>query len=134
MTPRFFCLVLLSITHCLDRSFLTTGARDENFPIIKSDEEFSPRPRSDGTVGYMRPARTKKEVKKLVGYIRDGMNHANSLERQKNNIKEKARIFLRKWNTGHFFLHGLGAVFENARDERRHYTKDTKVPFCRQFF
>jgi hypothetical protein len=89
MTPRFL-LVLLSIT-LLGPLFLTTSARDENFPTTKGNENFATT-RSDGTVGYMRPP-DQKEVKKLVGYIRDGMNHADGLERQKQH-KGKAR-FLR---------------------------------------
>ena len=90
MRPRSL-LVLLSIT-LLGPLFLTTGARDENFPITKSDENFATT-RSDGTVGYMRPP-DQKEVKKLVGYIRDGMNHANGLERQKQH-KGKVRFLIR---------------------------------------
>jgi hypothetical protein len=89
MTPRSL-LVLLSIT-LLGPLFLTTTARDENVPTTKGNENFATT-RSDGTVGYMRPP-DQKEVKKLVGYIRDGMNHADGLERQKQH-KGKAR-FLR---------------------------------------
>ena len=90
MTPRSL-LVLLSIA-LLGPLFLTTGARDENFPITKSDGNFATT-RSDGTVGYMRPP-DQKEVKKLVGYIRDGMNHADGLERQKQH-RGKARFLIR---------------------------------------
>ena len=90
MRPRSL-LVLLSIT-LLGPLFLTTGARDENFPITKSDGNFATT-RSDGTVGYMRPP-DQKEVKKLVGYIRDGMNHADGLERQKQH-RGKARFLIR---------------------------------------
>ena len=90
MRPRSL-LVLLSIT-LLGPLFLTTGARDENFPITKSDENFATT-RSDGTVGYMRSP-DQKEVKKLVGYIRDGMNHADGLERQKQH-RGKARVLIR---------------------------------------
>jgi hypothetical protein len=79
MTPRSL-LVLLSIT-LLGPLFLTTGARVENFPVTKSDDNFATT-RSDGTVGYMRPP-DQKEVKKLVGYIRAGMNRVDGLERQK---------------------------------------------------
>jgi hypothetical protein len=90
MTPRSL-LVLLSII-LPGPLFLTTSARNENFPITKSDENFATT-RSDGTVGYMRPP-DQKEVKKLVGYIRDGMNHANGLERQKQH-KVKVRFLIR---------------------------------------
>jgi hypothetical protein len=89
MTPGSL-LVLLSIT-LLGPLFLTTTARDENFPITKGDANFATT-RSDGSVGYMRPP-DQKAVKKLVGYIRDGMNHADGLERQKQH-KGKVR-FLR---------------------------------------
>jgi hypothetical protein len=90
MTPRSL-LVLLSIT-LLGPLFLTTSARDENFPITKGNENFATT-RSDGSVGYMRPP-NQREVKKLVGYIRDGMNHANGLERQKQH-KAKVRFLIR---------------------------------------
>src|SRR5258708_39802554 len=90
MTPGSL-LVLLSII-LLGPLFLTTSARDENFPITKGDENFATT-RSDGTVGYMRPP-DQKEVKKLVGYIRDGMNHADDLERQKQH-KGKVRFQIR---------------------------------------
>ena len=53
----------------------------ENFPIIKSDEHNFPVTRSDGTVGHMRLP-DQKEVRKLVGYIRDGMNRADRSNRQ----------------------------------------------------
>jgi hypothetical protein len=86
MTPRSL-LVLLSIA-LVGPLLLPTGARAENFPISKSGENFTTT-RSDGAVGYMRPP-DQKEVKKLVGYIRDGMNHADSLERQKQH-RQKVR-------------------------------------------
>jgi hypothetical protein len=53
-----------------------TGTRAEEFPAAKSDRENLLITRSDGTVRYMRPP-DQKEVKKLVGYIRDGINHAD---------------------------------------------------------
>jgi hypothetical protein len=90
MTPRSL-LVLLS-TILLGPLFLTTAARDENFPVTKSDDNFATT-RSDGTVGYMRPP-DQKEVKKLVGYIRDGINHADGLERQKQH-RGKVRFLIR---------------------------------------
>jgi len=84
--------VLLSIT-LLGPIFLTTGAREENFPNSKSDDEKLAITRSDGTVGYMRPP-DQKEVRKLVGYIRDGMNHADNLERQKQQ-RGKVRFIIK---------------------------------------
>jgi hypothetical protein len=90
MTPRSL-LVLLSIT-LLGPLFLITSARNENFPITKSDDNLATT-RSDGTVGYMRPP-DQKEVRKLVGYIRDGMNRADGLERQKQH-RGKARFLIR---------------------------------------
>ncbi len=91
MTRRSL-LVLLSIT-LLGPIFLTTGAREENFPNSKSDDEKLAITRSDGTVGYMRPP-DQKEVRKLVGYIRDGMNHADNLERQKQQ-RGKVRFIIK---------------------------------------
>ena len=66
-------LFLLSMT-LLGSLLSSTGTRGEEFLASKSDGE--PITRSDGTVGYMRPP-DHKEVKKLVGYIRDGINRAD---------------------------------------------------------
>jgi hypothetical protein len=60
----------------------TTGARDEDFPLSKSDRENVAITRSDGTAGYMKLP-DQKEVKKLVGYMRDGINHADRLDKQR---------------------------------------------------
>jgi hypothetical protein len=62
-------------------------------PITKSDDNNLAVTRSDGSAGHMR-APDQKEVKKLVGYIRDGMNHADSLERQKQ-YKGKVRFLIK---------------------------------------
>ena len=72
---------LLSVT-LLGSLLATTSAREEDFPPIKSDGDNLPIMRSDGTAGYMRPP-DQKAVKKLVGYIRDGMNRADKSERQR---------------------------------------------------
>ncbi len=72
---------LLSIT-LLGSLLATAGAREEDFPTTKSDRDNLPITRSDGTAGYMRPP-DQKEVKKLVGYIRDGMNRADRSEKQR---------------------------------------------------
>jgi hypothetical protein len=58
----------------------TTGTREEEFPATKRDGENISITRSDGTVRYMRPP-DQKEIKKLVGYIRDGINHADRSDR-----------------------------------------------------
>jgi hypothetical protein len=73
--------------------FLAAGAIGQNLPITKSDDNNLAIIRSDGSVGHMR-APDQKEVKKLVGYIRDGMNRADSLERQKQ-YKGKVRFPIR---------------------------------------
>jgi hypothetical protein len=91
MTRRSL-LALLAII-LLAPPFLMTGATGQDFPISKSDDNFAIT-RSDGTVGRMRPP-DQKEVKKLVGYIRGGMNHADSLERQKQ-YKGKVRFLIRR--------------------------------------
>jgi hypothetical protein len=70
---------LLSIA-LLGSLFATTGSVGQDFPLSKSDGENGPITRSDGTVGYMKSP-DQKEVKKLVGYIRDGMNHADRLDK-----------------------------------------------------
>ena len=69
----------------------TTGARDEDFPLSKSDRENVAITRSDGTAGYMKLP-DQKEVKKLIGYIRDGMNHADRLDKQ----RQYKRVIRRK--------------------------------------
>ena len=94
MTRR--SLLVLPLMTVLGALFLTTGAREENFPITKSGDDNFAITRSDGTVGRMRPP-DRREVKKLVGYIRDGMNHADhadSLDRQTQH-KPKARFLIR---------------------------------------
>jgi hypothetical protein len=73
-------LVFLLSIALLGSLLSTTGAREEEFPTTKSDGEFLPITRSDGTAGYMR-APDHKEVKKLIGYIRDGINHADRADR-----------------------------------------------------
>ena len=88
-------LVLLSIT-LFGSQFATTGAREENFPIPKGGEASFPTARSDGTVGHMRQP-DQNEVKKLVGYIREGMNHADRSERQKQQRwKDRSLIRIRR--------------------------------------
>ena len=85
-------LILLSIA-VLGPLFATIGAREEEFPVTKNVEGNFPITRSDGTVGQMRPP-DQKEVKKLVGYIRDGMNRADRSDRQKQS-KGKERFLIR---------------------------------------
>jgi hypothetical protein len=73
--------LLFLISMALLGSLLSiTGAAAEEFPTPKGDGENLPITRSDGTVGYMRPL-DQKEVKKLIGYIRDGINHADRSDR-----------------------------------------------------
>jgi hypothetical protein len=78
-------LFLLSVA-LLGSPLSTTGTRGEEFPAAKSGGESLPIKkslpitRSDGTVGYMRPP-DQNEVKKLIGYIRDGINRADRSDR-----------------------------------------------------
>jgi hypothetical protein len=74
--------------------FLMAGAAAQNFPITKGDDDNFAITRSDGTVGHMRPP-DQKEVKKLVGYIRDGMNRADSFEKGKQ-YKGKVRLLIKR--------------------------------------
>ena len=71
--------LLLSIA-LLGSLLVATGSRGQDFPLSKSVGENVPITRSDGTAGYMKSP-DQKEVKKLVGYIRDGMNHADRLDK-----------------------------------------------------
>jgi hypothetical protein len=72
-------LFLLSLA-LLGSLLSTTGTREEEFPTTKSNGGNLLITRSDGTVGYMRPP-DHKEVQKLVGYIKDGINHADRSDR-----------------------------------------------------
>jgi hypothetical protein len=81
MICPLFQIFLPTIVGGMCLMLATTGAREENFPVIKSDEPNFSVTRSDGTVGHMRPP-DQKEVGKLVGYIRDGMKRADRSNRQ----------------------------------------------------
>ena len=72
-------LILQSITLLV---LAAAGARAEEPRLTKSDEGKFPVTRSDGTVGQMKPP-DQKDIKKLVGYIRDGMNRVDWSGRQK---------------------------------------------------
>jgi hypothetical protein len=91
MTRRSL-LVLMSIT-LFGLLLAATGAREEEFSATKSDVANLPVTRSDGTVGRIRPP-DNKEVTKLVGYIRDGMAHADRSDRQKQS-KGKVRYLIK---------------------------------------
>jgi hypothetical protein len=70
---------LLSVA-LLGSLLAATGTRGQDFPLSESEREYVPITRSDGTAGYMKSP-DQKEVKKLIGYIRDGMNHADRLDK-----------------------------------------------------
>jgi hypothetical protein len=72
---------LLSIA-LLGSLLAATGTREEDFPLSKSDRENVPITRSDGSAGYMKSP-DQKEIKKLVGYMRDGINHADRSDKQR---------------------------------------------------
>ncbi len=79
MTRSLVVLLALTLPGPL---LATTGARGEAFANPKAVEDSFQVTRSDGTVGRMKPP-DQTEVKKIVGYIRDGMNHADRSDREK---------------------------------------------------
>jgi hypothetical protein len=89
MVCLFFQILLPTIVGGLFLVFATAATREENFPV-KSNEDSFPITRSDGTVGRMRSP-DQKEVKKLVGYIRDGMNRADRSDRQRQSNKRSRK-------------------------------------------
>jgi hypothetical protein len=77
---RHSLLALLPIT-LLGLVVAATGAMGEVPPVKKGGEDNLLATRSDGSVVKMRPP-DQKEVQKLVGYIRDGMSHADRWSKQ----------------------------------------------------
>jgi hypothetical protein len=61
-------------------------SQDEQAPAAKSDDKRSdgriPVTRSDGSTGLTRPP-DAKEIRKLVSYMRAGMNRADSADKQR---------------------------------------------------
>ncbi len=51
-------------------------------PNAKSTDGMVPVTRSDGSTGHTTPP-DPKEIRRLVGYMRDGMNHADRSEKQR---------------------------------------------------
>ena len=63
----------------------------------KSNERRIPVTRSDGSTGLTKPP-DKKEIGKLVSYMREGMNRADRSERQKQTrrVIQNKRIWIRR--------------------------------------
>jgi hypothetical protein len=63
----------------------------------KSTDGRIPVTRSDGSTGLTRPP-DPKEIRKLVGYMRDGMNRADRAEKQRQTRRtiQNKRIYIRK--------------------------------------
>jgi hypothetical protein len=59
-----------------------TGSDEEELSILESDADY------DGVVDHTKQP-DPRQVKKLVGYILDGMNHADSLDRQRLRLIER---------------------------------------------
>jgi hypothetical protein len=82
-------------------------ALKDQIPIAKSNDTKSndtrsnngkiPVTRSDGSTGHTRPP-DPKEIKKLVSYMRDGMNRADRSEKQRQTkrVIQNRRIWIRK--------------------------------------
>jgi hypothetical protein len=79
MTRRLV-LAIVSIT-ALGPLLATTGAKGV-LALQTGDQDNLRATRSDGSVVKLRPS-NQQEVQKLVGYIRDGMNHADQWNKQR---------------------------------------------------
>jgi hypothetical protein len=66
-------------------------------PPAKSTNGRIPVTRSDGSTGLTRPP-DPKEIRKLVGYMREGMNRADRAEKQRQTRRtiQNKRIYIRK--------------------------------------
>jgi hypothetical protein len=100
--PVFLLMLLLGTLLAASRA----GAQDlpaaattgEQAPVAKSGDGRIAVTRSDGSTGLTKPT-DKKEIRKLVSYIRDGMNRADRADRadkQKSGKKVIRRIWIKK--------------------------------------
>jgi hypothetical protein len=66
-------------------------------PSAKNSDGRIPVTRSDGSTGLTRPP-TSKEIRKLVGYMRDGMHRADQAEGQRTTrrVNQNKRIYIKK--------------------------------------
>jgi hypothetical protein len=64
-------------------------------PVAKSGDGRIAVTRSDGSTGLTRPT-DKKEIRKLVGYMRDGMNRADRADRTEKHQSSK-KVIRRIW-------------------------------------
>ncbi len=74
--PVFASIVLFSLVPA------ATGAKAQDLPANTSDGDRLSVTRSDGSVVRVKPP-DQKEIRKLVGFMRDGMNRADRSEKQK---------------------------------------------------
>jgi hypothetical protein len=81
MTRRSL-VVLLSIAMLGSLPAAATGSDEEELSILESDADY------DGVVDHTKHT-DPRQVKKLVGYILDGMNHADSLDRHRLRLIER---------------------------------------------
>jgi hypothetical protein len=81
MTRRSLA-VLLSIALLGSLPAAAIGSDEEEFRILESDADY------DAIVDHTKQP-DPRQVKKLVGYILDGMNHADSLDRQRLRLIER---------------------------------------------
>jgi hypothetical protein len=101
--------VFLSMT-LLGPILAATAAGAEELPAAGGDEQSAakaapaksndgrvPVTRSDGSTGLTRPP-DPKEIRKLVGYMRDGMSRADRAEKQRatKRVIQNKRIYIRK--------------------------------------
>ena len=68
---------------------------EEQAPVAKGGDGRIAVTRSDGSTGLTRPT-DKKEIRKLVGYIRDGMNRADRADRTDKHQSSK-KVIRRIW-------------------------------------
>ena len=104
LLPVFLPMTLLgpllaAVAHAEDLTI--AGSKDgqavAQASAAKSNDGRVPVTRSDGSTGLATPP-DKKEIRKLVSYIREGMNRADKSEGQKHvrRVIQNRRIWIRK--------------------------------------
>jgi hypothetical protein len=82
--------VLLAATGASAHDLQPAASTDDHaaaVPGTKSPEGRTPVTRSDGSTGFTRPP-DPKDIRKLVGYMRDGMARADRSEQQKQTSRK----------------------------------------------
>lgn len=88
LLPVFLSMMLLGPLLATAGARDLSGARSNDNPAAsaRSNDGKIAVTRSDGSTGHTTPP-DPKEIRKLVGYIRDGMNRADQSEKQRQTKK-----------------------------------------------